>query len=369
MPEPESAPGPLREHDTGLGRPIQVASQVDELTEDDQRLLAEEADRQAQDDLAKAEELLASKPDYGWWGFLTSPAAFTFLIGIVGLVGLYLTAQTLSILNSLQAQPAWVQVVCICIMVLCAVAVVLAMVRFTGVFFRLRANQQVRLSGIRELEQRTQLRWVARAQSQSARERLEQYLRDYPLQTEAERKRLRALGCSDEQLTRLIAVREELLDANRFVSTAAWFDRFSAEFQAPIDAVASQRVVFWAKRAGITTAVAPNALVDSSAVLFCGFHMMTDLCQLYALRAGPTGTAIILGRVFFHSYLAGQLNDWEKLTEEQLNHLVSPHGPLYEAFAARALTKIGAKATSGLLNYFLMQRLGKFACRLLRPVA
>jgi len=36
--------------------------------------------------------------------------------------------------------------------------------------------------------------------------------------------------------------------------------------------------------------------------------------------------------------------------------------------AARVFSKVGAKAASGMLNYFLLMRLGRFACRLLRPV-
>ncbi len=365
----ETEPQPLREHDTGLGRPMQHASEVQQLSDADKALLASEADRQAQQDLAEAEEFLASKPNLGVWGWLTTPAASILLLGLIGLVGLYLTSQTLAILNSLQSQPAWVQSLCVALLVLCALAVVAALVRFVWVFLRLRTNQQIRLNGLAELEKRTQLRWLARAKSQQAKERLEQYLRDYPCSTPRDRKRALALGFSEEQLLQLDRVRSELLDADKFISSQAWFERFATGFQKELDQVAQARLAFWAKRVGLTTAVAPNALIDSSAVLFCGFNMMSELCEIYSLRVGRAATVVILGRVFFHSYLAGQLNDWEKLTEEQLNHLVAPNGPLYEVFAARALTKIGAKATSGLLNYFLMQRLGKFANKLLQPVA
>ena len=129
------------------------------------------------------------------------------------------------------------------------------------------------------------------------------------------------------------------------------------------------RVKYWARRSGLTTAVSPNGLIDSAASLYFGFAMLTDLCRIYNLRAGRTGTAVLLGRVFFNSYLAGQLNEWEKLTEEQLNQLMSAGGPLYELTASRVFSKAGAKVTSGILNYYLLNRLGRFACRLLRPVA
>jgi hypothetical protein len=114
--------------------------------------------------------------------------------------------------------------------------------------------------------------------------------------------------------------------------------------------------------------MAPNGLIDSAAMLYFGFALLADLCEVYNLRTGKTGTAVLLGRVFFNSYLSGQMTEWEKLTEEQLNHLMTPTGPLAELTAARVLSKVGAKATTGLLNYFLLSRLGRYACRLLRPV-
>jgi len=60
---------------------------------------------------------------------------------------------------------------------------------------------------------------------------------------------------------------------------------------------------------------------------------------------------------------------FRQLTEEQLNQLMGAGGPMYELTASRIFSKAGAKVTSGVLNYFLLNRLGKFACRLLRPVA
>ena len=177
-----------------------------------------------------------------------------------------------------------------------------------------------------------------------------------------------AVGVTPEIAVQLAKVREDLLDPAKFSSSGEWFDRFRTGFQAKLDEAAATRINYWAKRTGMVTALAPNAMVDSAASLYFGFTLLSDLCQVYNLRTGSTGTAVLLGRVFFNSYLAGQLNEWEKLTEEQLNQLMAPHGPLYELTAARVFSKVGAKAASGMLNYFLLMRLGRFACRLLRPV-
>jgi uncharacterized membrane protein YcjF (UPF0283 family) len=164
-------------------------------------------------------------------------------------------------------------------------------------------------------------------------------------------------------------VRDELLDPTRFASSDQWLARFRTGFQGQLDQAAHARVRYWAKRSGVLTALAPNALVDSLATTYFGFAMLADLCRVYNLRAGRAGTAVLLSRVFFNAYLAGQMIEWEKLTEEHVNQLFAPGGPLYELAAARVVSKIGTKAAGGVLNYFLLGRLGRYACRLLRPVA
>ena len=118
----------------------------------------------------------------------------------------------------------------------------------------------------------------------------------------------------------------------------------------------------------------PDSGVDSGATLFYTFSLLTDLCQVYNLRAGRTGTAVLLGRVFFNAYLAGQGTEWEKIAEDQYDQL------FHEAMnvvgvgvssnmIGKLLGKIGAKATTGYLNRVLLIRLGRYAVRLLRPVA
>jgi uncharacterized membrane protein YcjF (UPF0283 family) len=367
--EPAIDAGPqLRAGETDLGRPPQVTAHVAPLSDDDRAKLRQAEEEQALRDLAEAEELTASDPAVRWLGWFAHPLAAAFLLGTAGALGLFLYSQVLSILGNLAAQPQWAQYLGYAGLVVCGGAVLYAAGRLVVVYVRLRANRQVRVAGLEELHQRTRLRWLAHGQAAEAKRKLEQYLREFPMNTERERKRLTAVGLSAERIAELSKVRAELLDPARFSGSREWFERFRTGFQNKLDEAAVVRIGYWAKRSGITTAAAPNGLIDSAATLYFGFAMLADLCRVYHLRAGKTGTAVLLGRVFFNSYLAGQMNEWEKLTEEQLNQLMAPHGPLYELTAARVLSKVGAKATSGLLNYFLLARLGKYACRLLRPV-
>jgi len=375
---PERAPEPifalgddpeLRAGETDLGRPPQLPTHAAPLTDGDRQKLREADEQQALRDLAEAEELMASDPALRWFGWFAHPLAAAFLLGAAGALGLFLYSQTLSILANLATQPDWIQYVGYAGLALCGGAVLFAMTRLMIVYVKLRRNRQLRIAGLEELHQRTRLRWLAHAKAAQARDLLSRYIREFPLHTDKQRKNLLAMGFTDDSLIALAKTSAELLDPAKFSSTPEWFERFRVGYQTQLDVAAEIRVKYWARRSGLTTAVSPNGLIDSAASLYFGFAMLTDLCKIYNLRAGRTGTAVLLGRVFFNSYLAGQLNEWEKITEEQLNQLVNAGGPLYELTASRVFSKAGAKVTSGILNYYLLNRLGKFACRLLRPVA
>jgi uncharacterized membrane protein YcjF (UPF0283 family) len=371
---PTDAEPELRAGDTNLGRPTQVPAAASPLSDDDRRRLREADESQALRDLAEAEEMLASDPAVlRWAGWFAHPLAAAFLVGAAGALGLFLYSQALSVLASLALQPAWVQYPGYVALGLLAVAVLYAMLRLLVLYARLRRNRQLRLRGLEELHTRTRLRWLAHAKTQEAKARLEEYLRAYPIDTDKGRRSLARVGVTPELVAELTAVRDELLDPARFVSSPQWFERFRDAFQGKLDAAADGRVRYWANRAMLVTAVSPNGLVDSVSTVYFGTAMLTDLCRVYNLKAGRTGTAVLLARVFFNAYLAGNLNDLEKLAEDQYDHLFEQGFQVVGVgvgsnVASKFLGKVGAKATTGYLNRVLLSRLGRYACRLLRPV-
>ena len=364
----------LRDGETGLGRPPQVPAGAAPLTDDDRRRLRLAAESQALADLAEAEELLAADPAIGWAGWLAGPLAGAFLVGSAGALGLLLVSQALAVSANLAAQPAAIQYTGYGLVGLLGGAVVYAAGRLVAAYVTLRRNRQVRLAGLLALQARTRLRWLAAAKTDEARVRLAEYLTAYPVGTPADARRLGRLGLAAADVARLAAVRAELADAARFGSSVDWFGRFRAGFQAPLDDAADARVRHWANRAMLVTAASPNGLVDSLATVYFGFAMLRDLCAVYHVRAGRAGTAVLLGRVFFNAYLAGSLNDVEGLIEGQADHVFEQAFTTLgvgvgSGVAGKFLGKVGAKATTGYLNRLLLLRLGKYACRLLRPVA
>lgn len=369
-PEPELRPG-----ETELGRPPQIPADLGELSAAEQRALKLLEDEQAARDVAEAELLLASDPTgMGWLGWFGSPLAFAFLLGAVGVFGVFLFNQTASLLQTLAAvQEDWIRWTGYAGLAVFGACVLYSFLRLAFIYARMRENRQLRVQGIKELSNRTRLRWLAAAKTNEARKQIETYLQTYPIETEKDRRALAALGLTDEAVARMKAVRAELLDPDKFASTDQWFARYRDGFQSVIDNAAEGRTKYWAARIWVVTAVAPNAVIDSGATLFYTFSMLSDLCQLYNLRAGRTGTAVLMGRTFFNAYLAGQGTEWEKLAEEQYDQL------FHEAMnvvgvgvssnvAGKIFGKVGAKVTTGYLNRVLLVRLGRYAARLLRPV-
>ncbi len=370
------APPELRPGETELGRPPQVPADLAELSPEDLAALKLLDDEQAARDVAEAELLLASDPTgLGWLGWFGSPMVFAFLLGMTGIFGVFLFNQTASLLQTLAAvQEDWLRWIGYGGLGLFGACVLYAFLRFAFIYARMRENRQLRIKGIKELSNRTRLRWLAAAKSAEARRQIETYLQTYPIETEKDRRTLAGLGLTDESIAQLKAVRVELLNPDKFASTEQWFSRFRDGFQSVIDSAADGRTKYWASRIWVVTAVAPNAVIDSGATLFYTFSMLSDLCQLYNLRAGRTGTAVLMGRTFFNAYLAGQGTEWEKLAEEQYDQL------FHEAMnvvgvgvssnvVGKVLGKVGAKVTTGYLNRVLLIRLGRYASRLLRPVA
>ncbi len=382
MPPPvrPRAPSPdsdveLREGETELGRPPQVPIGLALLSDADRTRLRQLEDEQASKELAEAEMLLAADPTgLGWLGWFGTPFVLAMLVGSVGLAGLFVSNQVLSVLNALASQPEWAQYTGYAGLVLFGICVLYAFLRFAYLYATLRRNRQVQVRGLEELAKRTRLRWLAFAKSAEAKQQLEVYLNTFPLDSEKDRKTLLKLGVTDEVQLRLRNARVELLDPARFASSDQWFARFREGFQGELDTLAEARVKYWGSRIWVVTAVSPNALVDSGSSLFYTFSMLADLCQIYNLRAGRTGTAVLLGRVFFNAYLAGQSADWEKVVEDQYDQLFHEAMNVVGVgvgsnFAGKILGKVGARATTGYLNRVLLIRLGRYSIRLLQPVS
>lgn len=359
----ESRPG---EHDEGEGRLPQVPTQLEALTKDD---VAKEISALDQE-LTQAQELLTSEPSvFGLSSLFGHPLVGVVMLASAGILGLFLFNQICTAIIAIQSLngPMW-YVGWGVFSLLCTV-VIYAMTRFLWLMLTLKKNQQLRLQGLEELENRTRLRWLINAKRHEAFEHLSTYLNDYPTRSTKERDRLKRVGISGEALYQLATQRDLLLQRDRWADADAWLTGFREQFQQRLDVLAQARIRYWSKRAAFATAVSPNSLADTGLTMYFSFAMISDLCTIYNLRAGNLGTMVILSRVFLNSYAAGQINEFEGVASDQIQQLVEPHIPTSEVLLGKIFSKVGAKASAGAINYLLISRLGKYTLRLLRPVA
>lgn len=323
-----------------------------------------------EEELRRAAELMASEPTvFGLPSIFGHPLVSLIMLAMAGLLGLFLFNQVASAITAINTLPETVRWLGWGFFGLLTLAVLYAMVRLTILYVKLRRNKQLRLQGLEELEKRTQLRWLINAKRHEAYQQLEGYMKEFPTDTDRDRKRLARVGLSGDDLNSIVTARQKLLDRDRWADSDAWFDGFRDTFQAKLDEAASRRVSYWARRTAFATAVSPNALADTGMTLYFSFAMLADLCTIYNLRAGRLGTMVLLTRVFFNSYLAGQINEMEGWTADQIQQLVEPHLPTSELVLGKVFSKLGAKASAGAVNYLLLSRLGKYGCRMLRPVS
>lgn len=360
--------------DEGAGRPVQAPAAVSRITEDEwDRILKDQAREAELERQRLEEELAADEALFNLPAYISSPLIVTALIGILALLGIFVVSQVTSTLASVATLPPILQYGAWGLLGLLVALVLFAVGRLLVFYLRLRPNQPVKLPSLMALSQRTRLRRLVQEKKEEAREWLQRYLSEYPLTEHRERKTLNQLGLADEQLQRLVAVRTELQDGNRFAGTDQWLADFRDRFQSQLDQAAARRVSYFAKRVAIMTAASPNTLVDTLLTGYCSFSLLGDLCRLYNLRVTRLGTGVLLVRVFFNAYLAGQLNELEGVTETGIQSIVGESGVHFgsmamDATVGKVIGKVGARAASGALNYFLLRRLGFYAVRLLRPV-
>jgi hypothetical protein len=318
-----------------------------------------------------------------WREVRQQPGVVAIGLGLSSMILLLVLSQVLVLFNQLSMLPGWVRPVGYAgALLLCGVAIG-AVIRFCYLYFRLRKSKRISLRALTALRRRAQLRSIAEQQDREARNYLVELLQEYPVSNG----RLQSLGMSADEIKSLIRCRERLLTETDG-STADWLDDFRRQFLPILDGAANRRIKLYAKRSGIKTGVVHQGTIDTVIIFLNAYLMISDLCQLYDLRAGKLGTARILARVFVNTYAARPLDKLadsaaDQLTDAVLQHTghaehvagaagaavggVMAHGP-GALIGAKVVSNAAARFFSGGFNRQLMKRLGRETIRELRPL-
>lgn len=293
------------------------------------------------------------------------PKLLALIVIVSGSMLLFLGSQALTTLRMLATLPTWVQWIGYPVVVALSLAVLVAVGYLMRQYLRLRQTPQVRLYTILGLHERAASQHAARHHTAQARQMLERFLREYPLDPR-HTARLRRLGFDMTQdIEPLRAQRQRLCEAARG-SDRTWLLDVDRHFIRPLDHIARRRIRRYAVQVGVKTAVAPAAFLDTCIAIVYMYLLVADVCRIYHLRASRWGTFLILTRAFVSTVIAGQLDEATDPFGENLAETLRESIGSFLAGAAGMLT---SRAAEGTANGLLLARLGTATARHVRPIA
>ncbi len=290
---------------------------------------------------------------------------FVATIFLAAVFGLFLFSQAISSLALARTLPLWAQYTLLVPLGFCCLVVLGIIVSLILSWLRLRTISQVNLAAVEELRRRAESRKDGLEHFQAARQTIEQYLKNYPLNDAPV---LRAAGLSEEETSHLVKERDYLLA--KTTDSQSWLGDFSSLFQARLDQAASQRITSWSLKAAGCVMASPLPFLDAILILGISLRMIRDLCVLYNVRTGRTASLVLLTRAIRNAFIAGVAEEATGMAGEMLGDEVSSMlgetavGTVSSSFARVIAPKLGEGAINGLF----MRRLGRATMRLLQPL-
>jgi uncharacterized membrane protein YcjF (UPF0283 family) len=336
-----------------LGNPMSVTAVS---PESQSRRDAERYKAEADQALQKVLQADAERTD----GILrrTCRGAFTTAIAIVaGFGGLLLCTQLIQAIQILATWPSWWQGIGWVALVACLLLVLWSLGRLVWFVIQFRRNRPLTR---RLLDEREQLRELGSQVHAAARGQLSKYMEQYALDDAGQREFLKRWGLPDSDLEMMKRKRSDLIGSGNLQDSKAWQESFETCFLVPLDTAAGKIIRDYAVLTAGKTAIIPYALLDMAVVIYMGTSMLGSLCRVYQLRAGPFDMLYLFALVMGQAFFAGEAEE---------------HGEAIADFvlggdlAGDALRKFTAKAGQGLANGLLLNRIGRNACKMLRPLS
>ena len=309
-------------------------------------------------DVGALESVLASMMPGSWLGKPLVAAVLTLATALIALIVL---AQVSSFFATVERLPTLGRYLAYAAFGLICVAMVSAVGVLAWQYLKLRATPAVSLAGLRALSARAALQQDALHRSAAARRSLRDLLDRYPHDA-AHQRRLRSLGAGNDEIKLILAARDDLLRRDTG-SDVAFVEDFERRFVAVLDAVADRVVWRRTRRVAIQTAVIPTAFMDTLIVSANSYQLVGELARLYNLRAGPSGTAMILVHVVINAAVSSQVED---LTQDLSHRIFAGAG---ERLSGVLVGSAAARMGEGAANGLLVRRLGRLAVKRLRPLA
>jgi putative membrane protein len=312
--------------------------------------------------LSNSKDNILSSDDTKFLLQAADPIVLALLTCGSGVLLLFLAVQLLSAINLLATwapDSQWFGYIGIGII---AASVVAAMGYLAYRYLRLRQSPLISLAMLADLHERHGMQQAARQKTADAQQRLESFLRDYPLDN---RKTLLRLGFTDESTISILKDQRDRLCRGSRGSDLMWLDELDRRFLSILDEVSNRRIKRYARQVGIKTAVAPTGFVDAAIVSINAYLLIGDLCQIYNVRANRWSTLMILLRIFVNTVSAAEMED---LTDAMGDGLADAVRDNIGEVATLAVQFAGKRIAEGVANGALLARLGHVTMRSIRPI-
>lgn len=291
--------------------------------------------------------------------------ALTLLLVVVGVLGLFVVVEAVNFAGQVGRLAVPFNYIAGFFAVVFGLILIFVILRLIGLFFKLKRTSSVNLKALEILAERQRWQALAEEHSKAAKTRFVEYLKDYELNSGKRETQFVALGFSREDFAKLGCAKEQLLAMADETLARAWLNEFKSSFQDVLDDYALKRSRQYALRVAIGTAVSPIKFIDQLVVLYSGVAMVKDMCVIYNLRPGFGQTLVILSRSIVNTYLSGVVSEGVDQAADSVSEWLGEISGLLGSGMGRF---IGARASEGALNGFLLWRLGKRMVTMLRLV-
>jgi uncharacterized membrane protein YcjF (UPF0283 family) len=129
---------------------------------------------------------------------------------------------------------------------------------------------------------------------------------------------------------------------------------------------AEKRVTECAKWVGVKTAISPYPIVDMGITCYWSLVLVRDLCQIYNVRPGKIGLLLLFIQVSATIFISGKMDKMEDHTISAFKSIAG--SVLSNDFLKNFVGNAAGKAASGLVNYYLIRRIGRFLIAQLQPL-
>lgn len=153
--------------------------------------------------------------------------------------------------------------------------------------------------------------------------------------------------------------------AKTYVNRKLWMEGYQ-RFQKELDQLAENRLGVCARWVGYKTAISPYGVMDMLITAYWSFTLVENLCTIYNVRLGRIGLFVLFCQVVDAIFLVGKIDNAEEYSTEAFEQLI---GQMADNSTIKwVVGNAAAKTASGLVNYYIIKRIGKYAMSELQPL-